>query len=301
MRDFFSEFFRDVGRTNRVIFIDDEGTGQPRQYRIQPARVLAVLGAILGAVILVAISALAFTPLRELIPGYGTDEMRRDARLNAIRLAALEDSLRTQENYLTHLRNLVTGQIAFDDPDEAETEMAMVGEVEGAEPLLTPPRSQDWADHTQPAFEVDVLPIGATSVAVLDEVTERYLASVRFPTVPPLEGLLTRGFDPRIGHYGIDIATDEGSVVRSIGDGYVVFSDWTQEGGHALAIQHAKGYLSVYKHNQRLLKNIGDRVREREPIALSGNSGEITTGPHLHFELWQNGLSQDPHAYFLSL
>jgi murein DD-endopeptidase MepM/ murein hydrolase activator NlpD len=66
-----------------------------------------------------------------------------------------------------------------------------------------------------------------------------------------------------------------------------------------MAIQHAKGYLSVYKHNQRLLKRAGDRVRSLEPIARSGNTGEVTTGPHLHFELWQNGLAQDPRRYFV--
>ena len=103
-----------------------------------------------------------------------------------------------------------------------------------------------------------------------------------------------------MGHFGVDIAVDEGSPIRAVGDGYVVFADWTHEGGYVVAVQHADGYLSVYKHNARLLNRVGDRVRSRETVAISGNSGEITTGPHLHFELWRNGLAQDPRTFFVT-
>jgi murein DD-endopeptidase MepM/ murein hydrolase activator NlpD len=85
--------------------------------------------------------------------------------------------------------------------------------------------------------------------------------------------------------------------VRAVGSGYVVLADWTQEGGYTVAVQHSDGYLSVYKHNKQLLKQIGDRVQAREALAVSGNSGQMTTGPHLHFELWRNGLAQDPRPY----
>ena len=112
---------------------------------------------------------------------------------------------------------------------------------------------------------------------------------------------MARGFDAPRGHYGLDIAVAEGTPIRSIGDGYVVFADWTNDGGYVVAVQHADGYLSVYKHNSRLLKRVGDRVRSREAVALSGNTGEITTGPHLHVELWRNGLAQDPRLYFVGL
>ncbi|MDX1429658.1 MAG: M23 family metallopeptidase [Rhodothermales bacterium] len=302
MRSFFSEFFHDVGRVNRVIFIDDEGIGEPRQYRIRPIKVLGRIVLIAIALVMVTAASIFFTPLREMIPGYGTEEMRRNARLNALRLAALEDSVQAQSNYVEHIRKLMTGQLDVEDPDEAERGMDMYGDVaEGQPPVASRPVSADWTDHGQPAVEIDVLPVASQSRTVLDDVSERYLASMRFPTVPPVQGFRTQGFEPRIGHYGVDIAVEEGTVVRAVGDGYVIFADWTYEGGHAIAIQHAKGYISVYKHNQRLLKNVGDRVRESAPIALSGNSGEISTGPHLHFELWQNGLAQDPNLFFLSL
>jgi murein DD-endopeptidase MepM/ murein hydrolase activator NlpD len=87
--------------------------------------------------------------------------------------------------------------------------------------------------------------------------------------------------------------------VRSVAAGYVVAADWTHDGGHTIAVQHPDGYLSVYKHNARLLKRVGERVRARETLALSGDTGEVTTGPHLHFELWRDGLAQDPAALLL--
>jgi murein DD-endopeptidase MepM/ murein hydrolase activator NlpD len=110
-------------------------------------------------------------------------------------------------------------------------------------------------------------------------------------------GFPTRDFDAADAHFGIDIAVSEGTLVRAVGEGYVVLADWTQGAGYTIAIQHADGYLSVYKHNKRLLKKTGDRVQAREALAVSGSSGEVTTGPHLHFELWQNGLAQDPRPY----
>ncbi len=302
MREFFAEFFRDSRKLQRVIFIDEEGAGEPRQHRIVPARVVVTVVAGLVVAVLATSLVIAFTPIRELIPGYSTDEMRRDARLNALRLAALTDSLQTQSRYLEHLRNLLTGQVAAEDIEGLEGATSMMTGLPDEEPRLgTRAPSENWRDHQQPAFNLDVLPSESAERPDVLTISEGYLATLRFPVVAPVEGVLTRGFAADIGHYGTDIAASEGSVVRAIGDGYVVLADWTHDGGHALAIQHARGYISVYKHNQRLLKNVGDRVRDREPIALSGNSGEITTGPHLHFELWHDGLAQDPSAFFLSL
>jgi murein DD-endopeptidase MepM/ murein hydrolase activator NlpD len=126
-----------------------------------------------------------------------------------------------------------------------------------------------------------------------------YLAGLRLPALPPLAGVLSRGYDAAAGHFGLDIVARAGSPVRAVGDGYVVAADWTHTGGYTIAVQHPNGYLSIYAHNQRLLKRIGDRVRSRETLALSGNTGAVTSGPHLHFELWRDGLAQDPRAFLL--
>jgi murein DD-endopeptidase MepM/ murein hydrolase activator NlpD len=292
-----------LGRTRSsctVIVLDEESMDQPEQYRLHPRRLLVglVTMSLLAAVALVLF--LIYTPARTIVFGPDAEEVRQTARLNSIRTAALEDSLLAQYQYITQLRAIITGETEPgpepgelpDDPVPAQLDTYSESSREA--------RSNDWADHQQPALSFRRLV--STGAAKPDPApADAYLASLRFPTAPPLAGFLARGFDAASGHYAVDIAVEEGTPVRAVGDGYVIFADWTHDGGYVISVQHADGFLSVYKHNSRLLKRVGDRVRSREAVALSGNTGEITTGPHLHFELWQNGLAQDPQAYFVGM
>lgn len=298
MFSFLSEFTRRVDGPSTVIVMDAEGFEQPRHYQVVPRHVMYVYVATALGLALLMLCVLIFTPLKEFIPGYGTGEMRQNARLNALRVAALQDSLAAQDRYVSHLRNLMLGQIdtlafAGTAVPTTETPSASV-----REPVQDDP-STDWADHQQPAISVERLEAGAGKSFRLTGVSGRPLPSVLMPALPPVAGFVTRSFDARMGHYAIDIAVEEGTMVRSVGDGYVIFSDWTHEGGYAIVVQHADGFVTVYKHNQRLLKQVGDRARAREAIAISGNSGETSTGPHLHFEVWHDGLAQDPRNYIV--
>ncbi len=112
--------------------------------------------------------------------------------------------------------------------------------------------------------------------------------------VPPALGLITNTFNLPNGHLGVDIAVRAGSPVVAAADGTVIFSDWTMETGYTIAIAHSGGWISFYKHNQALLKKVGDRVHAGEPIALAGGTGLLARGPHLHFELWHDGTAIDP-------
>lgn len=276
--------------------MDAEGLEQPRHYKVVPRHVLYAVGGATLSLVIVLLTIIVVTPLKELIPGYGTAAMRQDARLNALRVTALQDSLNAQETYMTQLRQLMLGQVdssllAGSRAPDPSAPIEPFDELENGEP------SPNWSDHQQPAVPIERLDAAGRTPFRLVE-TKR-LPSVLLPALAPVDGFVTRGFDARIGHYAIDIAVDEGTVVRSIGDGYVILADWTHEGGYAVAVQHADGYVSVYKHNQRLLKRVGDKVRSRDAIAVSGNSGEISTGPHLHFELWHHGLAQDPSEYIV--
>lgn len=298
MFSFLSEFTRDVDSPSTFIVMDAEGLEQPRHYKIVPRKVLFFVAGSTAGLALILLALVVLTPLRELIPGYGTVTMRQNARLNALRVTALQDSLRAQEAYMTQLRQLMLGQIDSSFMERATAPDPSATVAPPAQPLGQDP-SPNWADHQQPAISVERLEAGGRTPFRLATISGKRLPSVLLPALPPVEGFITRGFDARTGHYAIDIAVDAGAVVRSIGDGYVVLADWTHEGGYAIAVQHADGYITVYKHNQRLLKRVGDRVQAREQIAVSGNSGEISTGPHLHFELWHNGLAQDPTEYIV--
>lgn len=301
MTSFLIDLAKEADKTHTVIVVDESGVGHPRQYQIQPRRILYLVAAAGGVFALLLVALIVWTPVRSLVLGPDPEELRETARVNVIRAAALEDSLALQNEYLERLRSAIVGDL------EEEAETAESDDGDAVPPAETPtpeaptaPRSEDWADHEQPALALGRLAADRRA-EVSGPIAEAYLASLQFPTLPPVEGFFARGFNAGRGHYGIDKAVEEGTPVRAIGDGYVIFADWTNDGGYVIAVQHADGYLSVYKHNSRLLKRVGDRVRNREAVALSGNTGEITTGPHLHFELWRNGLAQDPRLYLIDL
>jgi murein DD-endopeptidase MepM/ murein hydrolase activator NlpD len=114
---------------------------------------------------------------------------------------------------------------------------------------------------------------------------------------PPLKGEVSAHFDRKKNHYGIDILAPKNTPIKATMDGYVIVSDWTLETGNTIGIQHENGILSFYKHNSTLLKKTGSYVRAGEAIAIIGNTGALTSGPHLHFELWHKGKPLDPADY----
>lgn len=120
------------------------------------------------------------------------------------------------------------------------------------------------------------------------------------PLTKPIDGLVTRDFSFETGHLGIDISGKEGSVIFSSAPGTIIFADWSYDYGNMTIIAHANGFRTVYKHNQRILKTAGETVRRGEPIALLGNTGKESTGPHLHFELWKDEIAIDPKDYLLN-
>jgi len=286
-----SDLIRRPSEAHTVVVMDANEVGRSRRYQVRPARMVTMWGGSLLLSGLLVASLVVFTPLRTFIPGYGTKEVRQEARLNAIRVSALQDSVAMQRQYIQRLQQLMTGQV-----DSLAGQPGPTSNV--STPLPDPPPGQAGssssaggsADQGQPGLS----PQMGTNVFESAEAG----AALAFPVEPPVEsGFPTRDFDARDGHHGVDIAVSEGVFVRSIGEGYIVLADWTRDGGYTVAVQHGNGYLSVYKHNKRLLKQVGDRVKARDALAVSGNSGEMTTGPHLHFELWRHGLAQDPRSY----
>ncbi|MEL6611747.1 MAG: M23 family metallopeptidase [Bacteroidota bacterium] len=298
MLRFVLDLARRIGRSCTVILMDDEAL-QPHQYRVQPA---VMLGVGLASVLVLggALAALiVFTPaLRAPLVGPGADALRGRILEQDARIAAMRDSIAVQYQQLAQLGRLITGEADTSEVSTSPPELPDLSRFDepGAVAQATP--TDNWADHEQPAIRYRFLDAGEEPVSAVR--AAEALASLRFPVLPPVDGFLGRGYNAQGGHFGADFVVEEGTTVRAVGDGYVTFADWTHEGGFTIAVQHADGYLSVYKHNDRLLKRIGDRVRSREAVAVSGNTGEITTGPHLHFELWRNGLAQDPRQYLVT-
>lgn len=295
---FWREIFWKTGIKPRIIIWKGR-RGQAetyREFRPKQFRLRSISLVVLFSYTLAVTGFSFFLFWRGLIPGLNIHELHERSVSISLRLQEVEDSLDAQTHYLSNLQRLLSG-----DTNSLLTDSILPTELPGILP-------QDAAG-SQPApttflagsDQWPAVPIIAGDPTRENHLTSssNYLANLQLPALPPVQGLVTRGFNAKEGHYAVDIATSEGTMVRCIGDGYVIFSDWTYEGGHTIAIQHTGGYVSVYKHNQRLLKRVGDRTRVRESIAISGNSGEYSSGPHLHFELWNNGLAQNPANYLI--
>lgn len=293
------EFIRRIGRPVTVIVMDSDDLEPPAQFGMNPAHLLVAIGVSVLVFSSILVALISLTPVRGLLPGYASVDVHREAVQNEMRLQAMADSLVRQQEYVNRLRDMILGRVDTSMARRATLyeEAPTPNDFGFTEPLAT----DNWADHEQPAVTFQAL--RTRRVVDLPDPGSRpsMLSALSLPALPPVTGVLTRGYDARTGHFAIDLAVEEGSVVRSIGEGYVVLVDWTHDGGQVIAVQHADGFLSVYKHNSAVLKRVGDRVSDREAIARSGNSGEITTGPHLHFELWHNGLAQDPSYYLLGV
>ena len=307
MLDFLRDLFSRPGVARTVILLEQDTMSTPRQYEVRPS--LAIYAAIIGAVGLGALLVMlvVLTPLRQVLIGPSSSDLRETAESNALRAQALQDSMEAQYRQIAQLRALITGDLADEsmlDPEAvvlpSEGDLAAAPEASGA-PAAQAPRPQATSGDAPAAEPITLRGLRARGQGpVPGSAAEAYLAGLRLPVPPPLDGVVSRGFDAGRGHLGLDIAADEGTPVRSIGEGYVVFADWANDGGWTVAVQHPGGYLSVYKHNGRLLKRVGDRVRNRETLALSGDSGEVTSGPHLHLEIWHDGLALDPAGFLLS-
>ncbi len=301
MWDFLVELVRAPSGKRTIMILGRDGAAAPRHFHVNTRELSWVWAGSVAGAFLLAVGLFVFTPARTWLPGATTHQMHQTARNNALQLAALRDSFAIQQQYVAQLQRLVTGRIdstvALPVADREEARGPYTG---GIARITAAPEERSPEVRTQPTFLLGSFPVedGSNVPAASPVALPPQAAGLSLPVLPPVEGFATRGFEAQEGHFAVDIAVEEGTMVHAVGEGYVIVSDWTHDGGYTLAVQHTGGYVSVYKHNSRLLKHVGDRVRAREPIALSGNTGEITSGPHLHFELWRHGLALDPQHYF---
>ena len=232
-------------------------------------------------------SLLAFTNLREIIPGYPDITMRRNILMSAIRLDSLEKELELRDKYFMNLNAIISGNKPVGSYSANDT----TGYRSEITFRKTP---EDSALRAQVENEEKYnLTVGSVS----SENTTS-LASLHF--FPPVKGIISGKYDPRTRHFGTDIVTKPKSPVSAALDGTVIFTGWTMETGFVIEIQHPNNIVSVYKHNANLLKETGDIVRAGELISVVGNSGELyTSGPHLHFEIWYKGSPLDPEKHIL--
>lgn len=292
-------------RLYNVVVVPVEEGGKTRTFRTGPLAV-AALGA-LGFFLSVAatLGILIFTPLAMYvpIPNPGLEERYGRQILDTQRrLSALAENVVLLRDYNAQLRKAL-GEDGPRDTSAARN-MPRLPERDAVAPVSRPLRRSgqeepaamldDVGDETELAPGSPAGSTGAVQVSTFAGVLK-----TSFPLSLPAQGFVTQGFNPARNHFGMDIAGQRGTPVFAAGDGVVVFAGWTYDDGNMVMIAHGAGYLTVYKHNQALLKRALDNVRRGETIALLGTSGKTSLGPHLHFEIWKNGLPQDPGDYLL--
>lgn len=228
-------------------------------------------------------SLVAFTPLRTFIPGYPDAHSKRAAIQNAIRIDSLENVIYRWELYSENLRRVVDGEepMKIDSIINARSSR-QVSQEELAELSL---KDSLLRQHVKDEEQFGI-----------SDRDKRNLPIEGLHFFTPLKGVVSQGYDPAV-HPFVDITAPAGSVVKATLDGTVIYDGWSEEAGYTIQIQHDGDIISIYKHNEKLLKKTGDKVTAGSPIALVGSTGSLSTGDHLHFELWHKGESVDPTRY----
>lgn len=244
---------------------------------------VSVLLSAVTVIFLISATIIVFTPLRNYLPGYMNSEVRAQVVTNALRVDSLQQVVARQNMYIMNIQDIFSGEVKADTVQSIDS--------------LTIVRSDSLMERTRQEEEF----------RKQYEETERYnLTAVNDNNAAsglifyrPTRDMMSSNFDPDNKHYGVDIAANPNESVLSTLDGTVILSTYTAETGYVIQVQHGQDFVSVYKHCGSLLKREGDSVKGGEAIALVGNTGEKTTGPHLHFELWHKGRAIDPSKHIV--
>ena len=283
------KFIHRLKHTYRLVFFNDKTFEEIWHVRVTLMNVLSIAGTIFIILVGGSMALVMFTPLRVLVPGYATDSMRKQIVINAMRLDSLEYEINLRDKYIHAVNAIVAGR----EPELTESD---AGSVTPNYDNITFTRSeQDSLLRKRVEEEEQFNFTFRQQVSSISE--EISLSKIHF--FKPVNGVISSKFNLKDNHFGIDLVAAPNEVVKAILDGTVLMSVWTAETGYVIQIQHTSNIISVYKHNASLLKKQGDKVKAGDAIAIIGNSGELTTGPHLHLEIWQNGKPLNPEDYFV--
>ena len=238
-----------------------------------------VLGGFFSILLIAAtIFLIAFTHLKEYIPGYSSSSLKREAASLTFEADSLKIRLAVLENYTKALKPVLTGEIAPESVDSlhAEAQHRLIDES------LLDATKEDSIFREKIESETRF------------SIQENPKSNIKIVFFTPLNGEISQDFDSTSKHLAVDITAKTGTPIKATADGTVIFSGWTTETGYVIILKHIKDYISVYKHSGNLLKKQGDFVKSGEVIATVGSTGELTTGPHLHFELWSGGYAVNP-------
>jgi murein DD-endopeptidase MepM/ murein hydrolase activator NlpD len=275
---------------HRLVIRNEENLQELVSFRINLATVYVIMSSFIVLVMVLSWLLIAYTPLKRFMPGYDDIFTHPEYITLAEQVYDLEAAFKENEFYMESVRKLIAGETV-------DTSALQSGEPQIPVEILEV--KQQATTVSGPLLISDTLKqINEPGFIVVkkNQETSRS-ATAQLYLIPPLKGVIIQKFDPLKRHYGIDLAAPKNTPVKSILDGYVISSDWTLETGNTVCIQHENNIVSFYKHNAVNLRKAGAYVKAGEAVAIIGNTGESSTGPHLHFELWINGTPVNPPEY----
>ncbi|MGE0018818.1 MAG: M23 family metallopeptidase [Draconibacterium sp.] len=265
----------------RLTIFNDSTFQSVWSIKLNRLKVLAAAAIVSSVIVMLVTFLIAATPLREYIPGYPNAKQRQMMVNNVLKIDSLEAEMAKRDAFFEGIKAIVSGNVPFDSLT-----------TDSAGGLMNVQFNKYNHDSV---FQDDLLE-EQLSLSMQGNTTRRNEISQMHFFVP-VKGIVTNAFNPAIDHFGVDLVSDPNARICAVSDGTVIFSGWTLETGYVIYIQHEADLVSVYKHNAELLKSAGDQIKAGEPVAIIGNSGEFTTGPHLHFELWHRGNAINPQQY----
>ena len=270
-------FFTRLKNKYRFVLMSEDSFEEKLSFSISKFNLLSLLSIVVIVTLSLSFVTLIFSPLKEYIPGKSTSKMQLDLISLALKSDSLQSQLNIQSLYLNNISSIMKGEtIDFIEKDSAINTIEVVS------------FSKSKADSLL-RIEVE----SEEKSSILD----KKIKSENLVFFSPVDGYISDSFNYKTKHFAVDVVGKKGSKISSVLDGTVIISSWTPETGNIIGVQHSNNYISFYKHCSFILKKVGEYVTIGEHIAVIGNSGELTTGPHLHFELWRNGAPLNPEDY----
>jgi len=263
----------------RLVLLNDSTYEEKSSFKISRLNVFSILFALMFIIVLITSGILFFTPIREYIPGYSSTSLQKQANLLSYKTDSLRQIVYLNDQYINSLKKVLTGDL---ETIEYSPDSIISKEILDLQIIE---KSKEDSILRQLVDNEDKY-----NLENINKNKDFYLLS------SPISGAVSQNYSIADDHLAIDISADIGTPVKSVSNGRVILSEWTTQTGYVLIIDHGNDLISVYKHNSKLLKSQGEIVMQDEIIALSGNSGVLTSGPHLHFELWSEGFSIDPNT-----
>ena len=276
-------FWKDIKFKYKLTIINENTLEEVVGLHVSKLNGLSVLLSVLAVLFLIAALIITFTPLRNYLPGYMNSEVREQVVENALKADSLQQLVERQNLYIMNIQDIFRGTVKTDTVYSMDS--------------LTQLRKDSLMERTQRESDFrrqyeETEKYNLTSITARPEVEG--LIFYR-----PTRGMISSSFDADKRHYGTDIAANPGESILATLDGTVILSTYTAETGYVIELQHNQEFISIYKHCGSLLKHEGESVKGGEAIALVGNTGQLTTGPHLHFELWHKGRAVNPEVYIV--